>query len=118
MQRTIPSVLATTATPQPITNGLLPTPSVQPMATLAQPTPLMSINTMSRNQPVPEEQLTAGQSKIKQELMDHKAAGEGNLEREEKLEISGKDARYMMMQKLARKTTAVRYPHIHTYFYN
>ena len=37
-----------------------------------------------------------------QELLDHKLAGEQNLEREEKLEISGKDARYMMMQKLAR----------------
>jgi len=34
-------------------------------------------------------------------LMQQKPVGE-NLEREEKLEISGKDARYMMMQKLAR----------------
>lgn len=57
-----------------------------------------------RNQPVPEEKLTVEQSRKKQEALDHKAAGEGNLEREEKLEISGKDARYMMMQKLARQT--------------
>ncbi|XP_065648745.1 poly(U)-binding-splicing factor PUF60 isoform X5 [Hydra vulgaris] len=54
------------------------------------------------NQPVPEERLTSRQQRKKQELLDHKHAGEQNLEREEKLEISGKDARYMMMQKLAR----------------
>ena len=78
----------------------------QPVASMAQPTPptATSNGTASRNQPVPEEKLTASQSRAKQELMDHKAAGEGNLEREEKLEISGKDARYMMMQKLARQT--------------
>lgn len=56
----------------------------------------------SGSQPVPEEKLNSRQQRKKQELMDHKAAGEQNLEREEKLEISGKDARYMMMQKLAR----------------
>lgn len=59
----------------------------------------------NRSQPMPEEKLTASQSRKKMELLDHKAAGEGNLEREEKLEISGKDARYMMMQKLARQNT-------------
>ena len=43
---------------------------------------------------------------LSQELLDHRLAGEQNLEREEKLEISGKDARYMMMQKLARVSTS------------
>lgn len=54
------------------------------------------------NQPTPEEKLTLDQQKKKAEVLDHALAGEQNLEREEKLEISGKDARYMMMQKLAR----------------
>lgn len=81
------------------------------VASQAQPTPvastlLSSTTTASRNQAVPEEKLTADQARKKHELMDHKAAGEGNLEREEKLEISGKDARYMMMQKLARQTAS------------
>ena len=104
VQPAIPSILTPTPAPQPLMNGgLLNTPA----ASLAQPTPLMSTGILARNQPIPEEQLTTDQSRIKQGLMDHKAAGEGNLEREEKLEISGKDARYMMMQKLARQQTAV-----------
>lgn len=74
-------------------------------AAASNPSPAMSMAQPNRSQPVPEEKLTAHQSRKKQELLDHKAAGEGNLEREEKLEISGKDARYMMMQKLARQNT-------------
>jgi len=104
----IPSVLAPTPTPQPLVNGggggLAP--ANPPVTSSGQPTPLMSMSNLGRNQPIPEEQLTTDQSRIKQGLMDHKAAGEGNLEREEKLEISGKDARYMMMQKLARHQAA------------
>lgn len=104
----IPSILTPTPTPQPLMNGGL-APVNPPAASIGQPTPLTSMGSLGRNQPIPEEQLTTDQSRIKQGLMDHKAAGEGNLEREEKLEISGKDARYMMMQKLARQQTAVSY---------
>ena len=71
-------------------------------ATSAMSTIIASPLAIAGNKPVPEEKLNARQQRKKQELMDHKAAGEQNLEREEKLEISGKDARYMMMQKLAR----------------
>ncbi|XP_066915151.1 poly(U)-binding-splicing factor PUF60-like isoform X1 [Clytia hemisphaerica] len=108
------TVVASTAVPtpqvaltNPISNGV-PQMTAQPVASMAQPTPptATSNGTAPRNQPVPEEKLTASQSRAKQELMDHKAAGEGNLEREEKLEISGKDARYMMMQKLARQSAS------------
>lgn len=78
-----------------------------PISTFGQPTPSASVGyssstTTPNNQPVPEEKLNARQQRQKAEILDHKAAGEQNLEREEKLEISGKDARYMMMQKLAR----------------
>ena len=105
----IPSVLAPTLTPQPLMNGVGGglAPANPPATSIGQPTSLMSMSNLGRNQPIPEEQLTTDQSRIKQGLMDHKAAGEGNLEREEKLEISGKDARYMMMQKLARQQAAV-----------
>ena len=105
----IPSVLAPTSTPQPLMNGVGGglAPVNPPATSIGQPTTLMSMSNLGRNQPIPEEQLTTDQSRIKQGLMDHKAAGEGNLEREEKLEISGKDARYMMMQKLARHQAAV-----------
>jgi len=54
------------------------------------------------SQPVADEKMSFEAQQKKQEVLDHKLAGEQNLEREEKLEISGKDARYMMMQKLAR----------------
>ena len=86
-------------------NGSMGSPTV---SSYGQPTPGMSSvmptsqQMSSGNQPTPEEKLTSRQQRKKQELLDHKAAGEQNLEREEKLEISGKDARYMMMQKLAR----------------
>jgi len=56
--------------------------------------------------PVADEKMSIEQQKKKQEVLDHKFAGEQNLEREEKLEISGKDARYMMMQKLARASSS------------
>ena len=51
----------------------------------------------SMNPPIPQPQL---------DLLDQKAGKEQNLAREENLEISGKDARYIMMQKLARNSTS------------
>lgn len=83
-----------------------PMGTAPPVSTFGQPTQSISVaqpsTTVPGNQPVPEEKLNARQQRQKAEILDHKAAGEQNLEREEKLEISGKDARYMMMQKLAR----------------
>ena len=84
-------------------NGNMGSPIVSSYGqTTAGMSTMMPPQNTSGGQPVPEEKLTSRQQRKKQELMDHKAAGEQNLEREEKLEISGKDARYMMMQKLAR----------------
>ena len=115
--------------PPTVSNGSLYSmqTSSQPQVSYGQTTPSYGISTMQSpfsqqpvsygqstsilnnssyqtpgNHPVPEERLTSRQQRKKQELLDHKHAGEQNLEREEKLEISGKDARYMMMQKLAR----------------
>ena len=89
-----------------------PMGTAPPVSTFGQPTQSTSVaqpsTTVPGNQPVPEEKLNARQQRQKAEILDHKAAGEQNLEREEKLEISGKDARYMMMQKLARGSP-VRY---------
>lgn len=93
----------------PILSGNVQNVGSPVVSSQGQPTSMTTLMTqplIGRNQPVPEEKLTANQARKKQELMDHKVAGEGNLEREEKLEISGKDARYMMMQKLARQSSS------------
>jgi len=89
---------STLSSPQNGTNG-------SPIVTTAMHPPSFLSPTQSKagsGAATPDEKMTMEQQKKKQELLDHKLAGEQNLEREEKLEISGKDARYMMMQKLAR----------------
>ena len=66
--------------------------------------PSATMTAWSANQPITDEQMSLELQRKKQEALDHKLAGE-NIGREEKLEISGKDARYMMMQKLTRAPT-------------
>ncbi|XP_057307657.1 poly(U)-binding-splicing factor PUF60-like isoform X2 [Hydractinia symbiolongicarpus] len=99
---------ASTSVASPVTasvhgiNGSTGSPVVSSNGQTSSAMSTMLSSQSSGNQPVPEEKLNARQQRKKQELLDHKHAGEQNLEREEKLEISGKDARYMMMQKLSR----------------
>lgn len=94
----------------PISQSMNPmmvgSPTVSSVGEITSSTATMMSSTapVGGNVPTPDEKMTIDQQKKKQELLDHKLAGEQNLEREEKLEISGKDARYMMMQKLARVT--------------
>lgn len=59
---------------------------------------------LSRNQTISQNQFVPEGKLKKTELLHYKIIGELNLEREEKLQISGKDDRYMMMQKLNRKS--------------
>lgn len=99
---------ASTSVASPVTasvhgmNGSTGSPVVSSNGQTSSAMSTMLSSQSSGNQPVPEEKLNSRQQRKKQELLDHKHAGEQNLEREEKLEISGKDARYMMMQKLSR----------------
>lgn len=83
-------------------NGMIGSPTVSTQGQITPGVTTFMNSAVGSSQPTPDEKMTLDQQKKKQELLDHKLAGEQNLEREEKLEISGKDARYMMMQKLAR----------------
>ena len=86
-----------------VKNGAVSAPS----AAVANPSVAAFLTpSVAGSQPMADEKMSFEQQKKKQEVLDHKLAGEQNLEREEKLEISGKDARYMMMQKLARVSSS------------
>ena len=89
-----------------VNNGSAMSVSAATSKTTTNPVSSFLTPAIAGNQPVADEKMSFEQQKKKQEVLDHKLAGEGNLEREEKLEISGKDARYMMMQKLARVSSS------------